>query len=233
VTAAAAFRRFPDETQAFLRSLRANNRRDWFEAHQEAYQRSYVEPAKAFVEEAGRRLRAFVPEIRAEPRILGSIFRIHRDTRHAPPDRPYKDHLDFWFWQGPRSRAVSGLFARVAPDFVGIGVGCHGFDPERLAIFRAAVAAHTSGGDLSVAAAAVEQAGYELSGRAYKRMPKGHPQDGPASRFLLFKALYVHVDEPASIAVSDGAVIETCLQHWRALLPLHEWITRHVQDAAA
>jgi uncharacterized protein (DUF2461 family) len=33
------------ETLAFLRDLGANNNRDWFQAHYDAYQRHPVEPA--------------------------------------------------------------------------------------------------------------------------------------------------------------------------------------------
>jgi uncharacterized protein (TIGR02453 family) len=223
--------RFPDETLAFLRAVRANNDREWFHAHRRDYEQFYVEPAKAFVEEVGRKLRSFIPRICAEPRILGSIFRINRDVRHAQQDRPYKDHIDFWFWEGERARAVSGFFTRLSPDFVGIGAGCHGFDKERLPVFRESVADPASGRALARAAAEIEEQGYKLSGQGYKRFPKGYPTDGPASRFLLFKALYVHVDEPVRTAVEDGAMIETCVRHWRALAPLHRWITRSVQKA--
>jgi uncharacterized protein (DUF2461 family) len=55
--------------------------------------------------------------------VLGSIFRINRDTRFSKDKRPYKDHLDFWFWEGDRKAASSGLFARVSPDGVIVGAG--------------------------------------------------------------------------------------------------------------
>ena len=57
--------------------------------------------------------------------MLGSIFRINRDTRFSADKRPYKDHLDFWFWHGVRATAASGLFLRLTPDDVSIGAGTH------------------------------------------------------------------------------------------------------------
>lgn len=119
------FSGFPGGTLDFFRALRENNTRAWFDGHRADYERFYVEPAREFVLAAGERLRPLVPAIHAEPRILGSIFRINRDTRFSKDKRPYKDHLDFWFWEGDRQAAVSGFFARVSPDFVGIGAGCH------------------------------------------------------------------------------------------------------------
>jgi uncharacterized protein (DUF2461 family) len=74
---------FPPETIRFLRELRVNNRKDWFDAHRSDYEGYWVTPAKAFVVAGRERLAELVPEIRPEPRVLGSIFRINRDTRFA------------------------------------------------------------------------------------------------------------------------------------------------------
>ena len=70
-----------------------------------------------------------MPGIATEARVNGSIFRINRDTRFSKDKTPYKDHLDFWFWEGQRKTALSGLFLRIAPAAVTVGAGAHGFDP--------------------------------------------------------------------------------------------------------
>jgi uncharacterized protein (TIGR02453 family) len=225
-----AFGGFPPETIGFLRELRANNRKDWFDAHRADYERWWVAPAKDFVVAAGEVLAELVPGIRAEPRVLGSILRVNRDTRFSRDPRPYKDHIDFWFWQGERRRAVSGFFARLTPELVGVGAGCHGFDPERLARFRRAVADPASGAALAGIAERLEAGGYQLGGAVLKR-PPGVPGGGPAGRFLLHKALFVHRDEPADRRVHTRAILTACERHWRALAPLHHWLTANVQDA--
>jgi uncharacterized protein (TIGR02453 family) len=92
-----AFGGFPPKTIRFLRELRVNNRKDWFDAHRSDYEAFWLAPAKAFVVAAGQQLAELAPGIRAEPRVLGSIFRINRDTRFVRGAGPYKDHLDFWF----------------------------------------------------------------------------------------------------------------------------------------
>jgi uncharacterized protein (TIGR02453 family) len=226
-----AFAGFPPETIRFLRELRGNNRKDWFDAHRSDYEAFWLAPAKAFVVAAGQQLAELAPGIRAEPRVLGSIFRINRDTRFARGAGPYKDHLDFWFWEGERRHAVSGFFARLTPELVGIGAGCHGLDPERLTRFRQAVADPSSGADLAGIAQRLEAAGYQLGGATLKRPPPGFADGAPAGRFLLHKALFVHHDEPADERVHDDAVLVTCMRHWRALAPLHRWLTDNLQAA--
>ena len=110
----------PTATVEFLAELRAHNSREWFDAHRARYERDLLAPAKQLVTELAPLLERLAPGIRAEPRVLGSIFRINRDTRFSSDKRPYKDHLDFWFWHGDRARAVSGLFLRITPESVAV-----------------------------------------------------------------------------------------------------------------
>jgi uncharacterized protein (TIGR02453 family) len=207
-----SFTGFPTGTLDLLRGLRENNSRAWFEAHREDYERFYLGPAREFVLAAGERLQPISPTIHAEPRILGSIFRINRDTRFSKDKRPYKDHMDFWFWEGDRKAAVSGFFARVSPDVVGIGAGCHGFSQAHSTAFRKAVGDRSIAAELERVATGLSSGGYALAGEVQ-----------PRSHFL-----YVHVDEPVEEA-TRATLLDTCERHWRALLPLHRWLVDHVQ----
>src|SRR5262245_21602472 len=71
---------FPKETVRFLSDLRKNNDKKWFDAHREEYERSFIGPAKSFVEAIGGRLRKLDADVHAEPRVNGSILRINRDV---------------------------------------------------------------------------------------------------------------------------------------------------------
>jgi len=220
---------FPPATTTFLRALRENNDRLWFDAHRDEYQAAYVEPAKAFVQAAAPSLERIAPGIHAEPRILGSIFRINRDTRFSKDKSPYKDHLDLWFWEGERKAARSGFFLRISPAFVGIGAGSHSFDKDALTRFRAAVADPDSGPQLATIAAELERDGFEVGGERYVRTPRGMDDDGPAARFLRHGALFVHHDEPSELASDPERLLPTCVSVWSRLAPLHRWLVDHVQ----
>jgi uncharacterized protein (TIGR02453 family) len=222
-------RAFPKATTKFLRALRNNNDRAWFDAHRDEYQAAYVEPAKAFVSAVAPALEQIAPGIHAEPRILGSIFRINRDTRFSKDKRPYKDHLDLWFWEGERKAAQSGFFLRISPALVGIGAGSHSFDKDALARFRAAAADPGSGAQLVAIAEELEEAGFEVGGERYARVPRGMDPDVPAARFLRHGALFVHHDEPAKLASDPDHLMATCTSVWARLAPLHRWIVDHVQ----
>jgi uncharacterized protein (TIGR02453 family) len=226
-----SFSGFPADTQRFLADLAANNERAWFEANRERYEAAYLEPAKAFVTAVGERLARLAPELTADARVNGSIFRINRDVRFSRDKTPYKENVDFWFWAGERRGAVSGLFVRVAAGLVGIGAGCHGFERERLEAYRRAVADAASGEALAAIVTRIKEDGYDVNDPGYKRLPRGLEElaGTPREGLARHDALFVYVQEPARLALDGGALLDTCERHWQALLPLHHWLVEHVQ----
>ena len=158
----------------------------------------------------------------------GSIFRINRDTRFSSDKRPYKDHLDFWFWEGDRKAAVSALFLRVSPDGVVVGAGAHAFDPRQLAAYRDAVVDAKAGPELATIVNNLETAGHEIGGETYKRVPRGYAAEGGGERLLRHSALYVHAELPAKTA-NSARFIDTALGHWRTFSGVHSWLVANVR----
>jgi uncharacterized protein (TIGR02453 family) len=112
-----AFEGFGKETFQFLAELGQNNERSWFEANRKRYEAYYLQPALAFIEELGPMLASALPGgLRFEPRVNGSLFRVNRDVRFSKDKRPYKDHIDMWFWRATaragRRRATSCAWKR-------------------------------------------------------------------------------------------------------------------------
>jgi uncharacterized protein (TIGR02453 family) len=221
---------FPPATLEFLADLREHNTREWFDFQRSRYEKDVLAPAKAVVTALAPVLDRLSPGIHAEPRVLGSIFRINRDTRFSADKRPYKDHLDFWFWHGPRATAVSGLFLRLSPDGLSVGAGAHGLDKDRLHRYRTAVGDPVAGTALVDLAADLERSGIGIAGQALVRPPKGYEAAPEAAPFLLHKALFVATTDPAESA-TDPTLPQLLERRWAPLVPLHEWLVEHVQDA--
>jgi uncharacterized protein (TIGR02453 family) len=220
---------FATTTLEFLADLGAHNTKQWFDENRSRYETAYLEPAKAFVTTVGPDLQDLVPGIAAEPRVNGSIFRINRDTRFSTDTTPYTDHLDFWFWEGDRRAAVSGLFLRIAPWGVTVGAGAHGFDGARPARYRAAVADRTAGTALAATVSRLERDGHQVGAATYARTPRGFDADDEdRARLLRHSALTVHAELPPTLA-TDRELVPTLLGHWRAFVPLHGWLVDHVQ----
>jgi uncharacterized protein (TIGR02453 family) len=219
-----AFAGFPRGTFTFLRGLRDNNDKAWFEAHRSDFERYWMAPARECVEVLGPRLRKIAPGIHYEAKVNGSIFRINRDVRFAKDKSPYKTNLDLWFWHGSRSGwDAPGIFVRIAPDLAMVGVGMHAFTPGQVDVYRKAVVDPRKGNALARVAAAVSSAGYEVGGAARKKVPRGFDPAHPRAAFLLHDALWAEFRSKPAIAQTAGFV-DICAEHAEAMWPLGKWL---------
>jgi uncharacterized protein (TIGR02453 family) len=98
------FRGFRPAAMTFLRSLKRNNTREWFQAHRDDYEGEVRAPLAALVEEIDVRLAELAPEIVGDPK--RSLFRIHRDVRFSSDKSPYKTNAACWFYHGDAWRGV-------------------------------------------------------------------------------------------------------------------------------
>ena len=224
-----AFTGFPKDTLTFLADLAKHNERKWFEAHRADYEDHYLGPASDFVEAAGAQLHKMDRDIHFEPRVNGSIMRINRDIRFSKDKRPYKDHLDLWFWHGS-DRKGPGYWFRLTPRTLGLGAGMHGFPPALMDRYRNAVADPTRGAALVRAVQTVRKAGYEVGGAAYKRVPPGYEASGERAELLKHGGLHVGVEQPVPPETHDARFTAFCVAHWRRMAPVMNWIAQLVAD---
>ena len=222
------FTGFSTKTTKFLRDLGRHNDKAWFDAHRGEYEQYWLEPARAFIDAVGPKVQTFAPNIVWEPRVNGSIFRVNRDIRFSKDKTPYKDHIDFWLWEGQRSTAVSGFFLRIRAKSIHLGVGSHGFSKEALASYRKALENDGSAESLASLIKRLERAGYTLGGKTYKRPPPGFDGQGAAREFVLHGALWVDVERRPPSELRSNAFAAYCTREWKKMAPLHRWLMQEV-----
>jgi uncharacterized protein (TIGR02453 family) len=218
----AVFEGFRPEALRFLSRLGKNNTRDWFHGHKDEYESLLLEPARDFVVALGEELREFAPDVNADPRVNGSIFRIARDTRFAKDKRPYKEHLDLWFWIGDRKQGP-GFWFRLEPSGLILGSGKHHFDKAQLERYRRAVV-DDPGAVLQRELERLRASGYEVGGRNYKRFPAGFEAPDERAELLLHDAVYAWVQAPVPDETFDGRFPGYCAERYRPLASLNEWL---------
>src|SRR5256885_12559365 len=114
--------RFTTQTLRFLRALKRNNRREWFNTHRDDYETHVRQPMTIIVEQLAHDLRAFAPELIASPKV--SMYRIYRDTRFSENKAPYKTHVAAVFPpRGLPKHEGAVYYFHVSPDGVWIGGG--------------------------------------------------------------------------------------------------------------
>lgn len=224
-----AFAGFPKATFEFLKGIAANNEKPWFEAHRDLYEAGYVAPARAFVEALGPELRKISPDVRFEAKVNGSMQRINRDIRFSKDKRPYKEHLNLWFWQGDtKGWGTPGFWFSLGQKEAHFGVGMYGFEKDQLESFRQSVIHPRSGKALLAAVAKVRKAGdYEIGGKTRKLMPRGFETEADRAEYLLYEGLYTSFALPAA-AAADADFVKVAAAHYKKMWPIAEWLLAEV-----
>ena len=213
---------FPAETLRFLRALKRNNRREWFEAHRGDYEQYVRQPMTAIVERLAVDLRAFAPELVASPKV--SMYRIYRDTRFSDNKTPYKTHVAAVFpTRGLEKHQGAGLYFHVSPDEVWIGGGMYMPQPPQLHSVREHIAGH-----FKQLRAIVESPGFRkhlgtLEGDKLKRVPRGFAAEHPAAEYLKFKHFVAGAELPSTLATSP-AFYTTLLTTFRQVVRLTRFL---------
>ncbi|MBN2081372.1 DUF2461 domain-containing protein [bacterium] len=222
------FNGFSKQTLTFLKNLKKNNDKDWFEAHRRDYDEYFVQPAQELVMALGPRLAKLSKGVGFDPNHTGrgSVKKIFFDQRFVKDRPPFKTWLDVIFWEGPlkAKKDNSVFFFRLLPDLLVIGAGIKGFTPETQKAYRAAVDDNQRGAALSkVLKPLMKLDGYHLGGAHYKQVPKGFDPDHPRGELLKHTGIHVWFETKVPDEVFSAGLIDYAYEHYQRLAPLHKW----------
>lgn len=190
---------FGPELLRFLKQLKRNNDREWFQANKERYQTAVQEPALRFIAAFTVPLHEISPWMVADPRPSGgSLFRIYRDIRFSQDKSPYKTHLGIHFYHKASDEAVHGplFYFHLQPGNCFAAAGSRHPDTRTLARIRDAIAWKPDAWKKAAA-------GLELEGESLARPPRGYSLKHPLIEDLKRKEFI------ATVAFTDAEVCGT------------------------
>ena len=159
---------FTPELFRFLRQLKRNNNREWFDRNKSRYEAVARDPALRFIAAFAAPLAKLSANFVADPRpTRGSLFRIYRDTRFAHDKSPYKTHIGIHFsHQAGKDAHAPVFYLHLEADgcFVGAGV----WHPEAPVLDRIRSAIASKPAEWKKARAKLE-----LWGDVLQRPPRG------------------------------------------------------------
>ena len=207
----------PKEGLQFLRSLKRNNNREWFQKHKSIYETQVKQPMESLIEFMATEFQRFAPEMVASPK--ASAYRIHRDTRFSKDKSPYKTHVAAVF---PRSglgkHEGAGYYLHVAPTELLIGGGLYMPLPEDLNAIRSHIAENAEAFIGIVEGRPFRRLFGTIGGEQLSRVPRGFPPDHAAAKYLRYKQFLASRTFEPDVATTDGfykLVVET----FRGMLP--------------
>jgi len=221
---AAGFPGFPKEMTTFFRSLKRNNRREWFQPRKHVFEQHVKEPMIELVTALNRDFAKFAPEFVSDPK--KAIFRIYRDTRFSSDKTPYKTHIAASFARrGGERLAAGGFYFSVSHDQIEVAGGIYHPEPETMLVVRNHIAEHHQDLRRLLADRRVRRLLGDLQGDALTRAPKGFDPAHPAIQLIKMKDWILDTTLDPALGTSPRLYKELA-DRFRAMTPLIEFLNR-------
>lgn len=218
---------FQPSTLTFLKNLKKNNNKVWFDQNKEKYLVARAD-FENFVNELLQRMISFDPDVK-ELEAKKCMFRINRDVRFSKNKTPYKINLSATFSRGGKKTIYAGYYFHLQPgngSFAGGGLWApaspelkklrqeidYGF-PEFKKIINAPSFKKFYG--------ALERE----KGNMLVNIPKGYEKENPAGEFLKLKS-FVATKYIPDTAFTLPQLTNEVAQSFKTLTPLLKFINR-------
>lgn len=176
----------------FLRELRVNNNREWFEANKPRYKEIQVY-INRFAEELINGIASFDPSVRGLE-VKDVTYRIYRDTRFSNDKTPYKTHIGIYVCPGGKKSGNSGYYFHIEPsgvDYLGGHLLSSGLYMPEPAVLRS-VREEIADNGAEFLAAMKKAKGFALdTANKLKRIPKGYPAGHIMEEYLKLRDVYL------------------------------------------
>jgi uncharacterized protein (TIGR02453 family) len=191
---------FTSKSLSFLRSLKRNNKREWFHERRDQYETHCRQPMLEIVERLAHDFPSFAPEMLADPKV--NLLRPFRDTRFSEDKTPLKTHVGATFPNRALGRMNgAGFYFEVAPTHVWIGGGLWRPDTSQLHLVREHIIANQKRFEAIIKAPRFKALG-GLQGDRLTRIPRGYPKDHPAATYLQYRQFMAFREDPATLATA-------------------------------
>jgi uncharacterized protein (TIGR02453 family) len=206
------------ETLHFLKQIKLNNNKPWFEKNRPLYEKARAEYL-GFVTrllEGIRKIEA-IPE--KEP--AKYIQRIYRDIRFSKDKTPYKSHFSSIIERGPENRKCP-VYLQIQPGRSLMAGGVWDPLPETLKMIRQEIDYNSAGLKKIINSKEFVKHFAKISGAKLSRPPKGYEADNPHVDILKFKQLYVEEMFDDELVLSKQLIPEI-IKSYKAAMPFFSY----------
>lgn len=219
---------FPREGIDFMKRLKRNNNRPWFEKHKQEYETLVKLPMQSLIVALQPHFERFAPEFDINPK--RSLFRVYRDVRFSKDKTPYKTHAAAHFVLRGKPKGVegSGYYLHIEPGEVYIGAGIYMPDSDQLKEIRRAIADQSERFLSILHHPRFKRRFRNIQGEKLQRVPQGYQPDHPMAEWLKQKQFFVWVEWPESKCLKTRFVFEVA-DIYEAATPLARFLNEAVR----
>jgi uncharacterized protein (TIGR02453 family) len=191
----------------FLRGLKRNNDREWFEPRRHIYETELKAPMLAAIAAINEALLDISPHHVRPPQKI--MMRIYRDIRFSPNKSPYKTQIAAWWArEGLEKTSGGGFYFSLSPTELTVAAGVYMPEREQLLAIRRYIAEHHTELRSLLTARKLRAKFQEFEGNRLTRPPKGFDPNHPAMDLLLCRQWGLFTTLPAETALTPALVKE-------------------------
>lgn len=216
-------------TLKFLKDLKKNNNKPWFDAHRAQYEtakQDFEQFIQAVLDKHSRH-DADLSDLIARK----CMFRINRDVRFSKDKSPYKTNFGASMDKGGKKSGLAGYYFHLEPggSFVGGGL----WQPDAAVVKRVRQEIDYSFEEFDKMMKGKKMKDfygglYTGEGVQLSKVPQGFEKDNPAAPYLKFKSwLVLHNIPDAALTASD--LVAKTAEAFRTMQPLVKFLNRAVE----
>ncbi|MBK7433120.1 MAG: DUF2461 domain-containing protein [Chitinophagaceae bacterium] len=215
------------ETLKFLKELKKNNNKAWFELHRKDYDQAKLDLTGMVSKliETISRFDAPIGSLQAKD----CLFRINRDVRFSKDKSPYKTNMAAYFNKGGKKSNGAGYYLHIEPGKSMVAGGMWMPLPADLAKIRQEIDYGFADWKKFTGSANFKKyfPGGVIADSSLSRPPKGYDEQNPAIGFLKMKSFIV--SRPIGDAeITDKAFVTNVAQTFRAMKPLIDFLNQAI-----
>lgn len=214
----------------FLKGLKKNNNKPWFDAHRPAYETAKKD-FEGFIHGLLQKHGAKDNTI-ATLEAKKCLFRINRDVRFSKDKSPYKTNMGASMTAGGKKSPLAGYYFHMEPGKSFVGGGLYMPMPDQLAKVRQEIDYNFEEFKKIVASKKFKDVfgGLDISeGMQLSRVPKGYEAENPAAEFLRLKS-FIAFTEITDADLTSKELTKKALKAMETIQPLLEFLNRSLGE---
>ncbi|MCW3117585.1 MAG: hypothetical protein JWM28_1667 [Chitinophagaceae bacterium] len=215
-------------TLKFLKDLKKNNNKPWFDAHRKEYENAKADFA-GFIDELIKK-HGKKDETISHLKAKDCMFRINRDVRFSKDKSPYKCNMGAYINRGGKKSLFGGYYFHCEPGKSFVGGGLWMPMPSELHKIRQEIDYNLSDFKKIVESKKFKSVYHTVSRDAeytLSRIPKGYEADNPAAEYLKLKSVVATASVPDSTLTSKE-LSKKITTAFETLQPLLEFINHAI-----
>jgi uncharacterized protein (TIGR02453 family) len=217
-------------TIKFLKDLKKNNNKAWFDNNRKAYENAKSDFAafvQQLIEKQGKKDKS-ITTLSAKD----CMFRINRDIRFSKDKSPYKTNFGAFINKGGKKSNLAGYYFHFEPGQSFLGGGLYMPMPEDLRKVRQEIDYNFDHFKKLIGSKKFKSVYGDLDRSeeyVLSRVPKGYEPDNPAAEYLKLKS-FVAIVNVKDADLTSKELLKKSLGAFDALQPVIEFLNAAVEE---